>query len=254
MTEFWVFDAARWPAGSGSAAALAAFLWGVGSALLSPCHLGVIPLMGSHAAGIGPFGSTEGRGAGSSAQAVGQVAAFTLGYFAVIPLLTLVLLLVGETLGHAGHYWTVPVGGVLLWFGYDMLRSHACSGATHLLEPIAKRLRLGPFPGAVALGFAYGAISAACTAGFLMPLILAVLPQGLATGLGMGAAFGLGHSLPMLLVGCSAYFAARFYHSHPHEPEHSHEPHRAERLFRRVMGGVIMLVGVLFIAHPFLEH
>lgn len=250
MTEFWVFDAARWPAGADDAALLAAFVWGVGSALLSPCHLGIIPLMGSHAAGIGPFGGNVQR----ASTVVGQVSSFTFGYFAVIPFLSLALLLIGETLGHAGHYWTIPVGGVLLWFGFDMLRNHACSSATHLLEPVARRLRLGPLPGAMALGFAYGVISAACTAGFLMPLVLAALPHGLAMGVGMGTAFGLGHSLPMLLVGCSAYFAARFYHSHPHESEHSHEPHRMERLFRRVMGGVIMIVGLLFVVHPFLEH
>lgn len=258
MNEFWIFDAVRWPAGDTLWACLLAVGWGLGSALLSPCHLGVIPVMGSHAAGLGPFeaGSLEAGSleAKSRSLPVWQVGAFTLGYFATIPVLAVVILLLGSSLEHASHYWTIPVGLVLLWVGFDMIRSHACSTATHLLAGLGKRLNLGPLPGAVVLGFCYGTISAGCTAGFLMPLLLAALPQGLAFGLGMGTLFGLGHSLPMFLVGCSAYFAARFYHSHAHDPApQHHDPHRAERLFRRVMGGIIMIVGVLFVLHPFLE-
>lgn len=253
MNEFWMFDAARWPAGDALWSCLLAVGWGLGSALLSPCHLGVIPIMGSHAAGVGPFETS-----GPRSLPVWQVAAFTFGYFATIPLLALVILFLGTSLEHVSHYWTIPVGLVLLWVGFDMIRSHACSTATHWLTALGGRLNLGPLPGAVVLGFCYGAISSGCTAGFLVPLLLAALPQGVAFGLGMGTLFGLGHSLPMFLVGCSAYFAARFYHSHPHEPGSGHhdshyDPHRAERLFRRVMGGLIMLVGALFILHPFFE-
>lgn len=250
MTEFWVFDPSRWPAGSADMAALAAFLWGLGSAFLSPCHLGIIPLMGSHAAGVGPFGQTPER-----SQPVKQVLGFSFGYFCTVPLLGMAILLLGATLGHVSHYWTIPVGLMLGWFGFDMLRNHACSGATHRLTALGQRLRLGPILGVTVIGFVYGLVSAGCTAGFLVPLMLAALPQGPLFGVAMALCFGIGHCLPMILVGCSAHAAARLYHSHPHDHDHNHQdPHRAERLFRRVMGLILMVVGVVFVLHPFLEH
>lgn len=251
MTEFWVFDPSRWPADSTAMAAAAAFAWGLGSALLSPCHLGVIPLMGSHAAGMAPMGAPA---EASLSRPVRDVLIFTLGYFATVPLLGSVILSLGATLEHSSHYWTIPVGLVLLWVGYNMLRNHVCSTATHFLSTLARRLHLGPVSGLLALGFGYGLLSSGCTAGFLMPLALASLPQGLLFGLGMAVCFGLGHTLPMILVGCSAHAAARLYHAHSHDHHEHTDPHRTERLFRRVMGLVIMGVGVLFVLHPVLEH
>ena len=52
-------------------------------------------------------------------------------------------------------------------------------------------------------------------------------------------------------------------HDHDHEHEHEGEhhlgchhpdPHRREVLFRRCMGLLLLIIGVLFILHPFLEH
>ena len=112
--------------------AVGSFVWGLGSALLSPCHLGIIPLLGTHAAGYSPFTPRSGSGrdeaetggAAPRLHAVRRTLLFTLGCFVTIPLFGLLFALLGHGLEMSGHWWTIPVGALLIWFGADMFRDH----------------------------------------------------------------------------------------------------------------------------------
>ena len=262
MLDFLFLEPAAWPTGDLAAASLAALLWGLGSALLSPCHLGIIPLLSSHAAGVGPFSTHKEL----KPQPVADVLRFVAGYYLTILLFGLIIALLGSGLEMGGHYWTIPAGLVLLWFGLDMIRGHNCSSASHLLEVMGRHLGLGPHSGVLALGFGYGLLSGGCSTGFLVPVMMVCLPQGLLICLLLAACFGLGHCLPMIVVGCSASAAARILCHHDHAHGHDHDgnahnlschhpdPHRREVLFRRVMGLMLLFIGVLFVLHPFLEH
>lgn len=259
MLDTLLADPVRWVTGNPAAALAGIFVWGLGSALLSPCHLGIIPLLGSHAAGVGPFGN-------ASARPLRQALLFTLGYYATIPLLGLLLAIAGQTLalgehlnGEEGmaHFWSVPVGLVLLWFGRDMMRGHACAHGASLLGTLRRRLGLGPESGVTALGFGYGVVSAACAVGFMVPVITLALPRGVLFCTLLAAAFGLGHCLPMAVAGASAPLAARILRERAAHAHHSHDdladPHAGEARFRRLMGIAVIGIGILFILHPFLE-
>lgn len=273
MFDVFAFEPSAWLGESVSLTALGAFTWGLGSALLSPCHLGIIPLLGSHAAGCGPFaasGSAVGKEVEKGTPPTAQAFLFTLGCFATIPLIGLVFALLGHGLELGGHWWTLPVGALLLWFGVDMFRSHSCAHASHIWNTLRRRLGISAVSGVFALGFGYGLLASGCTLGFLTPLLVLTLPQGVFLCTFFAACFGLGHCLPMAVVGCSAPLARRLLggrHSHHEHGEdshqagdaacssepHLHEPHSGEALFRRIMGGVLVLIAIAFMLHPFLE-
>lgn len=267
MFDSFLFDPARLMNGvDGGLAFGLALLWGLGSALLSPCHLGIIPVLGSHAAGYGPFSSASSADTVSDAgHPVRQVMLFTLGVFLTVPLFGLLIALLGHGLELGGHFWTVPVGAVLIWFGWDMGRGHSCSHAAHILETLRTRLGLTLSSGIFALGFGYGLLAGGCTVGFLVPLLLVALPSGILYCMGLAACFGLGHCLPMIVVGCSAPLARKIMqgrHAHTHHDAQTHdesshhdmrEPHTGEALFRRVLSVVLVVIGILFVLHPFLE-
>lgn len=264
MLDWFLLEPSRFLGENSLLAMGGAFLWGLGSALLSPCHLGIIPLLGSHAAGCGPFSEETPSSSGSGSHSMAQVFLFIFGCYLTIPLYGLLIALFGHGLELGGHYWTIPIGLLLLWFGWDMNRSHSCGHVPHLLETLRTRLGLTPASGVFALGIGYGLLAGGCTVGFLVPLLVVTLGQGVAYCTLLAACFGIGHCLPMVAVGCSAPLAKRILyarhaacrlHEHPHEhgPD-IREPHSGEALFRRILGIVIILIGILFVLHPFLEH
>lgn len=244
-------------------AIIGAFLWGFGSAILSPCHLGIIPLLGSHAAGYGPFNGE------SHAPAVREAMLFTFGCFLTIPLIGLIFTLLGQGLALEGHWWTLPVGALLIWLGMDMFRNHSCVHARHVIDVLRRRFGFNANTGAFSLGFGYGLLASGCTIGFITPLILLTLPQGILQSFVSALCFGLGHTLPMAIIGCFAPLAR--YIIEGHKEPHGHdadghclchtedgegcldEPHKREKIFRRVMAVILVLTGIVFLLHPFLE-
>lgn len=227
------------------------FLWGLGSALLSPCHLGIIPILGSHAAGYGVFGSDK--------NPLQQVFLFTLGVFLTIPFIGFLIGLIGYGLHLGGHYWTIPSGLLLLWLGIDMMRGHGCSYLSSLLGRLRVRLKLGVYSGAILLGLIYGFLAGGCSTGFLVPIYAITLPQGISIYVLIAACFGLGHTLPMAVAGCSASLARRFLYERSRccdqdDNQTCREPHKGEDRFRKIVGLITVIIGILFILHPFLEH
>ena len=221
------------------------FLWGLVSVLFRPCHLASIPLMVAYVAGQGRL--IEGR------EAVRYALAFTLGLFVTIALVGLACSLLGRLLGDVGPWWTLAMGGVLLWVGLDMLGLDVLRRLTTRLPRslsgglsggLLARFTLRGLPGALALGLGYGLLSGTCTFGFLAPLLAVVSVQGQALpGALLILAFALGHCLPIALAGSSAALARR----------------TLERFsgggpwVRRVAGALVGLLGVYFVVRPFLE-
>ena len=236
------------PGGASGLFALAlagSFLWGLVSVLFSPCHLASIPLMVAYVAGQGRL--IEGR------EAVRYALAFTLGLFVTIALVGLACSLLGRLLGDVGPWWTLAMGGVLLWVGLDMLGLDVLRRLTTRLPRslsgglsggLLARFTLRGLPGALALGLGYGLLSGTCTFGFLAPLLAVLSVQGQALpGALLILAFALGHCLPVVLAGSSAALARR----------------ALERLswggpwVRRAAGALVGLLGAYFVVRPFLE-
>ncbi len=220
--------------GSGLAlAAMGCFLWGVVSVLFSPCHLASIPLIVGYVAGQDKL--VEGR------QAALYAGLFTFGLFLTIAAIGVICALLGRMLGDVGPYWTIVVGLILLWVAMDMLGVSKCSMGGNLMG----RFKLRGMGGAFVLGLAYGILSGSCTFGFIAPILAIITVQEkIATGIMLIILFGLGHCIPIVIAGSSTAMVRRLMANASWQ--------RGGTAFRRLAGILIGLMGIYFIARPFL--
>lgn len=177
-------------AGTGLAA-LGCFLWGMISAVFSPCHIAAIPLIIGYVAGqemsVNPRCG------------VYYALSFTTGLFMMIAAVGIICSLVGRMLGEVGPYWTILVGAILLWVAVDMLGIVKCSLPTRVCK-----MKFRGLIGAFCLGLAYGILSGSCTFGFIAPILAVITThERFMTGLLYIALFGLGHSIPIAIAGSS---------------------------------------------------
>lgn len=232
MLDQFLLAVNAWMTGGSVAAYAGSFLWGLVSVLFSPCHLASIPLMVGFVAGQGRL--VEGR------EAARYAVAFTLGLFVSIALVGVACALLGRMLGDVGPWWTVAVGAVLLWVALDMLGVAACSLSGGLMA----RLKVRGLSGALVMGLAYGLLSGSCTFGFLAPLLAVITVQEqVLTGLGLILFFALGHCLPIVVAGSSAALARRMLEGFS----------GGSRWARRAAGVLVGLLGLYFMARPFLD-
>jgi cytochrome c-type biogenesis protein len=222
----------EWMTGGLAVAAVGAFAWGMVSVLLSPCHLASIPLIVAYVGGQ--------ESAIHPRKAAWYAGAFSAGLFVTIAAVGVVCALLGRMLGDVGTWWQVLVGIVLIWVALGMLGVQACSMSGSLLY----RLNLRGVRGAFGLGLAYGVLSGSCTFGFIAPILAIVtVQQKIFAGSLMMLLFALGHCLPIAAAGSSTAMVRKLTESRAWQG--------AGLWFRRGAGMVIALLGIYFIAGPF---
>lgn len=223
----------EWMGSGVGLAALGCFLWGVVSVLFSPCHLASIPLIVGYVAGQDKL--VEGR------QAALYAGLFTTGLFLTIAAIGVICALLGRMLGDVGPYWTIVVGLILLWVALDMLGVSKCSMGGSLMG----RFKLRGMGGAFVLGLAYGFLSGSCTFGFIAPILAIITVQEqIVSGILLIVLFGLGHCIPIVIAGSSTAIVRRLMANASWQ--------RGGTAFRRLAGILISIMGIYFIARPFL--
>lgn len=214
------------------AAGLGAFLWGVVSVLLSPCHMASIPLMVAY---VGGQNCTL-----RPREALGYAFLFTTGLFLTISLVGIVCALLGRMLGDIGSFWQILVGLVLLWVAMGLWGVEKCSFSGSLLQ----RFRFTGLPGAFGLGLGYGLLSGSCTFGFIAPILAIVTVQKqIISGVSLIVLFGLGHCLPIAFAGSSTAFVKNFLESRVWRG--------AGQWFRKGAGALIAILAFYFMLTPF---
>ena len=222
-----------WMGSGAGLAAVGCFLWGLVSVLFSPCHLASIPLIVGYVAGQDRL--VQGR------QAALYAGLFTFGLFLTIAAIGVICALLGRMLGDVGPYWTIVVGLVLLWVALDMLGVSTCSMGGSLMG----RFRLRGMSGAFVLGLAYGILSGSCTFGFIAPILAIITVQEkIATGILLIILFGLGHCIPIVIAGSSTALVRRLMANASWQ--------RGGMAFRKAAGTMIGIMGLYFMARPFL--
>jgi cytochrome c-type biogenesis protein len=222
-----------WMTGSLVVAALGCFLWGLVSVLFSPCHLASIPLIVGYVAGQGRI--IQGR------EAAKYALAFTAGLFLTIAAIGILCTLLGRMLGDIGPYWTILVGAVLLWVSLDMMGVAKWSVSGGMMG----RLKVKGLGGALLLGLAYGVLSGSCTFGFIAPILAIItIQEKVLTGVVFIVLFAAGHCLPIVAAGSSTALVQRWL-------ENGAMRHGGT-LFRKIAGAMVALLGLYFIARPFL--
>lgn len=225
----------QWMTGGLLLGAAGCFLWGMVSVVLSPCHLASIPLI------IGYVGGQKDdiRGRAGAAYAF----LFTLGLFITIAAVGLITAMLGRMLGDVGPWWTLLVGAVLIWVALDMLGVSKCAlpGGSQM-----GRLKLKGLSGSFILGLAYGILSGSCTFGFIAPILAVITVQEkLIQGLFLIVLFGLGHCLPIAAAGSSTALVRKMLNKSTFR--------QASERFRKLAGVLIGLLGLYFLARPFIE-
>ena len=221
-----------WMSGGLAMAAFGCFAWGVVSVLFSPCHMASIPLI------IGYVGGQKSILEGK--QAVPYAILFTLGLFITIGIVGVVCLLLGRILGDVGPYWTLLLGGILIWLAVDMLGIAKCKMPNSL-----GKLHLHGLSGAFILGLAYGILSGSCTFGFIAPILAIITVQEkIATGLLLLTLFAIGHCTPIVIAGSSAATVKKMLENSSFQ--------QSGIWFRKGAGVLIGVLGIYFVARPWL--
>lgn len=177
----------------------AAFVWGVLSIVLSPCHLTSVPLV---------IGYINRGDIPSTRRAVWIAACFAGGILVTIGILGAVALAAGRLLGDTGVWGNLVVAVILLVFGLYLLGLIKLPAglASPTIHPRRDAL------GALVLGFVLGLALGPCAFAYMAPVLAVVLDMSgsrLGLGVAMLIAFAVGHSLVILAMGAFARVLGR---------------------------------------------
>jgi cytochrome c-type biogenesis protein len=170
---------------------LGAFLWGILSILLSPCHLASIPLI------VG-FISQQDRLTTRKAFRISL--AFALGILTTIALIGVVTSLLGRMMGDIGRWSNYLVAGIFVLVGLYLLGiiKLDLSGAAN-----AKTRGKGAWAGFL-LGLIFGLALGPCTFAYMAPILAIVLAKSsssLVYGVPLLLAYGIGHCAVIVFAG-----------------------------------------------------
>ena len=188
-------------AASAALALPAAFVWGVLSVVLSPCHLSSIPLVVAYMNGGDECPTGRRALVISTSFATG-----ILGSIAVIGVLTAAA---GRMAGDVGRWGTFALAAVFFAVGLKLL------GVLPLptwSTPIARPRRRGA-RGALVLGLLFGAALGPCTFAFMAPLLGLAFRSGAeaaAYGALLVLVYGLGHAAAIVAAGVSVQSIQRW--------------------------------------------
>lgn len=179
--------------GSPAAAVLAAFVWGVLSILLSPCHLASIPLI---------IGFMSEQGPMSTRRAFWTALLFSLGILITIALIGAVTAAAGRMMGDLGRHGNYAVAVVFFFIGLHLLDVIPLrfSGAEHV------NMQRKGYLAAFLLGLIFGVALGPCTFAYMAPMLAVTFKLSASHAL-YGAfllvMYGVGHCGVIVAAGTS---------------------------------------------------
>jgi cytochrome c-type biogenesis protein len=215
--------------GSTLAALSAAFVWGVLSILLSPCHLSSIPLI---------VGFISEQGEMTLRRAFGIAGLFSLGILVTIGLIGVLTATMGRMMGDIGVWGNYAVAVIFFLVGLHLLDiiPMPFSG------PGTIGLKCRGFLAAFLLGLVFGIALGPCTFAFMAPVLAVALKTAAANAL-FGALllafYGLGHCGVIVAAGTFTELVQRYLNWN----EKSH----GALILKRICGVLILLGGVYLI-------
>jgi len=170
---------------------MGAFIWGILSILLSPCHLASIPLI------VGFVSQQEQL---TTRKAFRISLAFALGILVTIGLIGVITSMLGRMLGDIGRWSNYLVAGIFVLVGLYLLGIIKLDlpGAAH-----AKTHGKGIWAGFL-LGLLFGLALGPCTFAYMAPILAIVLAKSsssLIYGVPLLLAYGIGHCAVIVFAG-----------------------------------------------------
>lgn len=204
----------------------AAFIWGILSILLSPCHLASIPLI---------VGFIDEQDVKSAGRAFLLSLLFAVGILITIALIGVLTALAGRMLGEVGRWGNWFVAGIFFLVGLHMLDVIPLnfSGAGNV------GLKRKGLAAAFALGLVFGIALGPCTFAYMAPMLAVtfkVASDQFAYGVLLLAAYGLGHCSIIVLAGTSTELVEKALHWNKDDP--------GARVLKKVCGVLVLLGGL----------
>lgn len=214
----------------GAALALgAAFVWGVMSIVLSPCHLASIPLV---------VGFIGGQGRVSTARAFVTASVFALGILITIAAIGAATAALGRIAGDLGSWGNFLVAGIFFLVGLNLLGVIPAPWTAPGAAPSQRRGVWAAF----VLGLIFGIALGPCTFAFMAP-VLGVAFRMASDNWVLGAAlllvYGLGHCGVIAVAGTFAGAVQRYLDWN--------ERSRGATILKGACGVLVMLAGLWMI-------
>jgi cytochrome c-type biogenesis protein len=207
----------------------AAFVWGVLSIVLSPCHLASIPLV---VAFIGEQGTSSGKRAFTIA------VVFAVGILVTIAAVGGVTAALGRMLGDVGRYVNYGLALIFLFLGLHFLGVVPLPWTGGGPSSPRRRGVLGAF----VLGLLFGIGVGPCTFAYMAPMLgvtLKVASSSWLYGVALLLAYGVGHCSVIVLAGTSAQLVQRYLDWH--------EGSRGAVVLRQACGVLVILGGAYLV-------
>lgn len=215
--------------GTAAIALGASFLWGILSILLSPCHLGSIPLI---------VGFIQGQAQVTTRRAFVLASVFAGGILVTIALIGVITAAMGRMMGDVGPWGNYFVAAIFILVGLYLLDiiSPNFSGAH-----VSSRYGSGIWA-ALVLGLVFGIALGPCTFAYMAPMLAVALTVGSTAPLyaaGLLLVYGIGHCSVIVAAGTSAEAVQRYLDWN--------ERSRGTIIVKRVCGALVILAGLYMI-------
>lgn len=179
--------------GSPGVAIGAAFLWGILSVLLSPCHLSSIPLI---------VGFVSEQASVNRRKAFQISVLFALGILITIALIGVVTAAMGRMMGDIGKYGNYLMALVFLLVGLHLIGLIPMPWSSGNQTSMSRRGFLAAF----ILGLLFGIALGPCTFAFMAPILAVsfkIASDRLLYAVTLLLAYGVGHCAVIVLAGTS---------------------------------------------------
>jgi cytochrome c-type biogenesis protein len=213
-----------------------AFIWGVLSVILSPCHIACIPLI---------VGFINGQGNITTRRAFGLSLLFGLGILITIGLIGLITGLAGRMMGDIGGYGNYVVAIVFFVIGLNLLGILPLPFMEGGANPNYKKKG---FLAAFVLGLIFGVALGPCTFAYMATMLGVVFSMAstqLTLAMFILAAFAIGHCSVLVFAGTFTEIVQHYLQWN--------EKSKGAIILKKICGVLVILGGVYMIALNFMQ-
>ena len=213
----------------------AAFIWGVLSIVLSPCHIACIPLI---------VGFIDGQGNITTKRAFGLSLLFGFGILITIGVIGLITGLMGRMVGDIGGYGSYFVAVIFFAIGLNLLGILPLPFMEGGANPNYKRKG---FLAAFILGLLFGIALGPCTFAYMatmLGVVFSIASTQIAFALSLLLAYGIGHCAVLVFAGTFTEVVQHYLHWT--------EKSQGAMILKKVCGILVMLGGVYLIGLNFI--
>ncbi|MDY7010823.1 MAG: cytochrome c biogenesis protein CcdA, partial [Planctomycetota bacterium] len=229
MMEYLFTTLTRAVEGTPAVALAAAFIWGILSILLSPCHLASIPLI---------VGFIDEQGRISTRRAFIISTLFSVGILITIGAIGGITAAAGRMMGDVGKYGNYIVAVIFFIVGLHLLGVIPMPWSGPGKVGMKRKGLLAAF----ILGLVFGIALGPCTFAYMAPMLgvtFKLAATNIAYGILLLAIYGIGHCSVIVLAGTSTELVQRYLNWN--------EKSRGTIIVKKICGVLVLLGGIYLI-------